>query len=81
MEDIFGFMFSLRGMVLINALASVFFMVLACFSIWRGAISIGSVPPKIRKSENPRAFWAVIALYGVFVVWTGAAAILKLNAG
>jgi hypothetical protein len=81
MEGFFEFVSSSRGMVLINALASLYFMVLACFSIWRGAISIGSVPPKIRKSENPRAFWAVIAAYGVVVVWTGAGAISKLNAG
>jgi hypothetical protein len=77
MEGFFDFMVTPPGTALINALASVYFLALACFSIWRGTISLGSVPPKIRKSESPRAFWSVIGLYAVIVTWTGAAAILN----
>jgi hypothetical protein len=77
MDDFFEFMFTPRGKALINAMACAIFGVQIWISLSRQRIDLGSIPPKIRKSDNPRAFWAVIGLYGVIVVWTGTAAAMN----
>jgi hypothetical protein len=63
---------------LMNGGACAAFIVIMLESIFRMRISFGSIPPKIRKSENPRAFWSIISLYGVFAVWFGLKAALAI---
>ena len=80
MEDLFELMFTARGKALVNALACAIFIVQLWVSLSRQRIDLGSIPPNIRKSDNPRAFWAIIVLFGVIIVWTGVAAVLNLSA-
>jgi len=77
MDGLFESIFTNRGMALLNALACALFIMQILVSLSRQTISLGSIPPKIRKSDNPPAFWAVIGLFGVIVVWTGAAAAMN----
>ena len=77
MDALFEFMFTPQGLALINAIACAIFIVQIWISLSRQTIDLGSIPPKIRKSDNPRVFWTIILLEGAIVVWTGVAAALN----
>ena len=81
MADFFDFLWTSQGTALVSAMACAIFLAQIWVSWAKQRIDLGSMPPKIQRSENPRAYWSVIFLYGAIVVWTGATAILKLNAG
>jgi hypothetical protein len=78
MSDILDYLTSPRGMPLLNAMACAVWLVIMLESIFRKRISFGSIPPKIRESENPRTFWSIIFLYGVIAAWTGVSAAMAL---
>ena len=63
---------------LINGAACAIFIAIILESIFRRRISLGSIPPKIQKSENPCTFWSIIFLYGVVAVWAGVSAVRAL---
>lgn len=64
MLDILDYLTSPRGMPLVNGAGCATFIAIMLESIFRKRISLGSIPPKIRESENPRTFWSII-----FSVW------------
>ena len=78
MADLLDYLMSPRGMPLFYAMGCVVWLVIMLESIFRKQISFGSIPPKIRESENPRTFWSIIFLYGGIATWAGVSAALAL---
>lgn len=62
----------------VGGIGCAMFVVIILTSLFTQQVSFGSIPPKIRKSENPRTFWAIIFLYGLIAVWAGVSAALQV---
>jgi hypothetical protein len=78
MSDFIAYLSSPQGIPLMNAAACGILLALIGVSILRQKISLGSFMPRIEKCQSPRAFWAIIILYGLMAVWTGVTAASKL---
>ena len=77
MEDFFDFLWTSQGKALVSVIGCAIFSAQIWVSLAKQRIDLGSLPPKIQRSKNPRAFWSVILLYGAIVVWTGVAAAMN----
>jgi hypothetical protein len=77
MEDFFDFVSTSQGMALVNAIGCAIFLAQIWVSLAKQRIDLGSIPPKIQRSKNPRAYWSVIFLNSAIVVWTGVAAAMN----
>lgn len=69
---------SSRGMTLVEGAACAIFVGLILVAVYTRTISLGSAIPRIRMSENPRAYWSVLLLYGVIAAWLGVMAASEL---
>jgi len=79
LEDFFDYLWSPSGKALVSALACTIFLGLIWSSMRKQEINLGSVPPKIQESKNPRLFWSVIFFYGLISAWMGVSAVLQLK--
>jgi hypothetical protein len=71
MADFLDFLWTSQGKALLGAIGCAIFLAQIWMSLAKQRIDLGSVPPKIQRSKNPRAYWSVIFLYAAIVVWTG----------
>jgi hypothetical protein len=69
---------SSRGMPFVNGIACAIFVASILVAVFARRVSLGSAIPQIKKSENPRAFWSVLFLFGVIAAWTGVTAATEL---
>jgi hypothetical protein len=65
--------------VLIYAFCCAIFIYLAWSSLAKAQIDLGSIPPKIRKSEQPGLLWAFVCSYGGIAFWAGLAALKSVS--
>jgi hypothetical protein len=80
MTEWIEYLTSSRGMALLNGAACAFFLASTLVAIFRQTIPLGSFNLlRIQKSDSPRAYWAVIFLFGAIAVWTGVTALSGLR--
>jgi hypothetical protein len=71
MTDWIDYLTSSRAMPLVNGLACAIFLAQIFVAYFTGKIRLGSAIPQIEQSDNPRAYWSVLFMFGVIVAWTG----------
>jgi hypothetical protein len=71
---------SSKAMPLVDGLACAIFAAFILTAIATRRISLGSAVSRITRSENPKAYWAVLIVYGVIVAWTGITAAMGVLA-
>lgn len=78
MDETIQFLSSTSGIPIISSAACVIFLLMIFLALRRRRVSIGSLLPIIERSDNPRFYWFVIALFGFVALLTGVSTILSI---